>query len=121
MILITKFVPQLNSFIYKKNQLNDLQGALESFCNVLCVFGFNSARYDLNLIKSYLLPILVNERGIEPTVIKKAIQFISFKSSDIQLLDIKNFLSGATSLDSFLKAYKTSETKNKMIFPLRMV
>ena len=75
------------------------------------MFGFNSAKYDLNLVKSYLLPILVNERDLEPTVVKKANQFISLKSGDIQLLDIMNFLGGATSLDSLLKAYKTSETK----------
>ena len=80
-------------------------------CSTLPVFFFNSAKYDLNLIKSYLLPILVNERDIEPTVIKKANQFISFKFGDIQLLDITNFLGGATGLDSFFKAYKTSETK----------
>ena len=30
---------------------------------------------------------------------------------DVQLLDIMKFLGGATSLDSFFKAYKTSETK----------
>ena len=75
------------------------------------MFGLNSAKYDLNSIKSYLLPVLVNERNIEPNVIKKANAFISFKFGDIQLLDIKNFLGGATSLDSFSKAYKTSETK----------
>ena len=95
----------------RKKQLIDLQQHLERYCNVLPVFGFNSAKYDLNLIKSYLLPILNNERNIEPTVFKKANQFISFKFGDIQLLDIMNFLGGATSLDSFLKAYKTSETK----------
>ena len=95
----------------QKNQLIDLQESLDRYCNVLPVFGFNSAKYDLNLIKSYLLPFLVNERDIEPTVIKKANQFISFKFGDIQLLDIMNYLGGATSLDSFLKAYKTSETK----------
>ena len=111
MIVITKLVPQLNSCRYKKNQLVDLQESLERYCNVLPVIGFNSAKYDLNLIKSYLLPILINERDIEPTVIKKANQFIPFKFGDIQLLDIINFLGGATSLDSFLKAYKTSETK----------
>ena len=81
------------------------------YCNVLPVFGFNSAKYDINLIKSYLLTILVNERDVEPTVIKKAIRFVSFKFGDIQLLDIMNFLGGATSLDSFLQAYKTKETK----------
>ena len=95
----------------QKNQLTDLQESLERYCNVLPVFGFNSAKYDLNLIKSYLLPILINEREIENTVIKKTNQFISFKFGDVQLLDILNFLGGATSLDSFLKAYKTSETK----------
>ena len=95
----------------QKKQLIDLPEHLERYCNVLPVFGFNSAKYDLKLIKSYLLLIVVNERNIEPTVIKKANQFISFKFSDIQLLDIMNFLGGATSLDSFLKAYKTSETK----------
>ena len=56
----------------QKNQVIDLQESLERYCNVLPVFGFNSAKYDIKLIKSYLLPILVNERNIEPTVIKKS-------------------------------------------------
>ena len=47
---------------------------------------------------------------MEPIVIKKAHQFVSFMFGDVQFLDIMNFLRGATSLDSFLKAYKTSET-----------
>ena len=111
MIVITKFVPELNSCRYKKKQIFDLPESLERCCNVLPVFGFNIGKYDLNLIKSFLLPILVNERDIEPTVIKKANQFISFNFGDIQLLRIKNFLGGATSLDSFLKAYKSSQTK----------
>ena len=94
-----------------KNQLIDLQESLERFSNFLPVFGFNSAKYDLKIIKSYLLPILVNERDIEPPVIKKANQFISLKRGDFQLLFIRNFLGGATSINLFLKAYKTSETK----------
>ena len=36
---------------------------------------------------------------------------MSFNFSDVQLLDIMNDLGGATSLDSFLKAYNTSQTK----------
>ena len=93
----------------QKNQLIELQEHLEHYCNVLPVFGFNSAKYDIILIKSHLLPILINERNMEPTVIKKANLFISFKIGDVQLLDIIKFLGGATSLDSFLKAYKTSK------------
>ena len=65
---------------------------------------FNSAIYDLNLIKSYLFLILAKEPDIEPTVIKEANQFISFKFGDFQLLDIMNFLGGAKTLDSFLKS-----------------
>ena len=96
----------------QKKQLIELQEHLQRYCNVLSVFGFNSAKYDINLIKSYLLPILNNERNMVPTVIKKANQFVSFKFGDVQLLDIMNFPGGATSLDSFLKAYKTAEAKS---------
>ena len=95
----------------QKNQLTDLQEHFERDCNTLPVFGFNSAKYDINLVKSYLLPILPNERQIEPAVIKKATLFLSFKFGDVQLLDNMNFLGGATSFDSFFKAYKTEETK----------
>ena len=57
-------------FDMQKKQSIDLQEHLERYCNVLPIFRFNSAKYDLNLIISYLLPILVNEPDIEPTVIK---------------------------------------------------
>ena len=94
----------------RKNQLMDLQDHLERYCNVLPVFGFNTAKYDISLLKRYLLPLPIIERGIEPIVIKKANQFF-YKFGDVQLLDILNFLGGATRFDSFWKAYKTSETK----------
>ena len=95
----------------QKNQLIELQEYLERYCNVLPVFEFKSAKYDINLIKSYLLPVLINERNIELIVIKKANQFVSFKFDDVQLVEIMNFLGGATSLDSFLKAYKQQKLK----------
>ena len=75
------------------------------------MFDFNSGKKDLKLIKSYLLPILVKKPDIEPTVHEKANLVISFNFGDIQFLKISNFVGGATSLDSFLKAYQTSKTK----------
>ena len=96
----------------QKNQLIDLKQHLKRYVNILPVFGFNSGRYDLNLIKSYLIPYLICDKDIEPTVIKKANDFISFKFGDVQFLDIMKFLGGATTLDSFLKIYKASETKS---------
>ena len=92
----------------QKSKLIDLQEHFERYCNTLPVFGFNRAKY---VIKSCLLLVLVNERQIEPAVIEKANRFVSFNFGDVQLLDIMNFLAGATSLDSFVKAYKTEETK----------
>ena len=76
----------------RNNQLIKLQEPLERYCNVSPVFGFKSAKYDINLIKSYLLPILFNERNMEPTVIEKDNQFVSFKFGVVQLLDVMNFL-----------------------------
>ena len=64
------------------------------------------------------MPILVNERQIQRIVIEKAHQFVSFKFGDVQLLDNMNFLGGATSLDSFLKAYKTEKTKGFLHYEL---
>ena len=84
---------------------------LERCDKAIPVFGFNSAKYDLILSKSYFLPTLDNERDMEHTVSKKTNRFISFKFVDIQLLDIMNFLGGASSLDSIFKVLKTSETK----------
>ena len=95
----------------QKNQLIDLKQHLERYVNTLPVFGFNSGRYDLNLIKSYLIPYLIRDKEQETSVIKKANDFISFKFGDVQFLDIMKFLGGATTLDSFLKAYEASETK----------
>ena len=72
---------------------------------------FNSAEFGSNLTKKFLLLFLVNEQGIEPIVIKKANQFVAFRFGDAQLLDLLNFLGGATSLDSSLKGHKTLGTK----------
>ena len=63
-------------------------------------------------MRKYFLPLLVNERGIEPIVLRKANPFVSFKFEDVKLLCILNFFSGAKRLNFSLKAYKTSETKS---------
>ena len=95
----------------QENQMIELQEHLEHYCNVLPVFGFNSTKNDINLIKFYLLPIIINERNMQSTVIKKANQSVSFIFGDVHFLYVMNFLGGATSLDSFLKANKTTKTK----------
>ena len=65
----------------QKNQLFELQQHFERYINTLPVFGFNSGKYDRNLIKIYLLPYLIHERDVQPTVIKK--RTILFLSSSV--------------------------------------
>ena len=54
----------------KRNLLN-LQESLDNYLSNVPVLGFNSAKYDLNLIKSYLIPFLIIEKGLQLRVIKK--------------------------------------------------
>ena len=103
----------------QKKQLIGLQEHLERYCDVLPIFVFNSAKYDLNLMKCYLLPVLVNERNIEPTVIRKANQFISFKFCDIQLLDYYEFSWRCNKFWFLLEGIQNF--RDKRILPLRLV
>ena len=95
----------------QKYQISDLEESLEPYCNFFICAWFQWCKISPNLIKSRLLPIPLNEQDIEPIVIKKTNLFVSFNFDDNQLLVTKSFLGGAKSLDSFLKAYSTSETK----------
>ena len=93
---------QLTFSVFKKIQLIVLMHNLERYRNTLPVFGFNSGRFYINLTKPYLIPYPINEKEIEPSVIKKANDLVSFKFGDV--LDIMKFFGGLTFLDSFLKA-----------------
>ena len=84
---------------------------MERYYDNLPVFGFNSSRYDLNLIEEYLLEILLRDFHCSPSVIKSCNKYIAMNFMGLQFLDILKFLGGATSLDKFLKAYGTSEQK----------
>ena len=54
----------------QKKRLIELLEHWEDYWNVSPVFGFNSAKYDLNLNNSYWLPIFVNDRGNGRTGLK---------------------------------------------------
>ena len=82
-------IDMLTQFLQiQKNQLLELQQHFERYVNSLPVFVFNSGKYDLNLIKSYLQPYLIHERDIQPTVIKKAHHFVSFVFGDARFFSI---------------------------------
>ena len=61
----------------QKNQLIDLKQHFDRYVNTLPLFGFNSGRCNVSLIKSYLIRYLKREKEIDPTILKKASDFIS--------------------------------------------
>ena len=96
--------------------LIELREQFERFVNILLVFGFNGAKYDLNFIMSWLTPLHANEKEFELSVNIISNQFVFFfKFGNIQYLYNMKF-PGATSYDVFLEAYKTKETKNSSPF-----
>ena len=59
----------------QRNLLIDLQEHFERYRNMLPVFGFNSANYDINLIKSYLYQFLLMNNKLNQQLSKKLISF----------------------------------------------
>ena len=71
--------------VRKEKILNDFN----CYCKELVVLGFNSASYDLNLIKPTLIQILLKDIQF---VIKRTNSYLCLKTSKLRFLDIKNFL-----------------------------
>ena len=74
--------------------LSNLRQDFENYYSTIPVFGFNTSRYDLNLIKEYLLHHLLIEKNVAPKVIRMGNKYIGMNFLDLQFLDILNFLGG---------------------------
>ena len=100
-------------------KLYSLLGSLYHYCRQVPVLGFNSARYDLNLVKSHLIPWLradvdpeEGEESVDINVIKKGSAYTQIGARRFKFLDISNYLAGGVSYSAFLKAYKIEEAKS---------
>ena len=87
---------------------------LDEHLRSLIVIGFHSGQYDLNVLKRFLIPYLVQHGGVQFTI-KRNQSYLSLKSSKLTFLDISNFLAAGSSYAGFLKAYGCAE--NKGFFP----
>ena len=98
--------------VRKEKILNDFN----CYCKELVVLGFNSASYDLNLIKPTLIQILLKDIQF---VIKRTNSYLCLKTSKLRFLDIKNFLAPGFSYRKFLIAYGAE--LRKFYFPYEFV
>ena len=91
--------------------LENLYGKFEGYCKELAVFGFNSAGYDIKLIKKYLFKELC-EHGQQPSfTVKKSGKYPCIKTEYFKFMDILQFLAPGYNLKSFFKAFGVSEQK----------
>ena len=104
----------------KINPYKTLIGQLLGWLHQLPVIGFNSGKYDLNVVKQFFVPYLLkrskqddNDDGEEEEedddeirfVIKRQNTFMCFSTRKLRFLDIINFLAPGYSYDNYLKAY----------------
>ena len=106
----------------KKNPYTKLIERLHDHLRQLPVVGFNSGKYDLNVMKKFLLPHFLlhgNRKGklVDETsswfVIKKQNNLMCLSTNTLKFLDITNYLAPGFSYDKYLKAYGCTVTKGQ--------
>lgn len=106
-------IEELEVLVYQGKKWHDLSQRFNKWLKQLPVIGFNSGRFDLNLIKNYFIPHLLERdpRGKGITPIKKGNTFMALMMEDVLFLDISNYLAAGTSYDKWIKAFQIPQTK----------
>ena len=92
------------------NPFNTLMGQLFGWLQQLPVIGFNSGKYDINVIKRFFIPYLLTPSEDEDedksyVIIKRLNTFMCFSTSKLRFVDVVNYLAPGFSYDKYLKAY----------------
>ena len=86
----------------KTNPFNTLAGELHDWLHQLPVIGFNSGKYDLNMIKRSFVPLLISNNA---AVIKRQNTFMCLSTTKLKFVDICNYLAPGVSYAKYLTAY----------------
>ena len=106
--------PHLRSHI--TNKLINLTDRVKKYISQLPVIGFNSGKYDINLIRHHLIMTLHNlTDGEKVTCIKRNNSYLMLSVSNLKFIDVSNYLAPGYSYSQFLKAY--GSTIEKGYFP----
>ena len=84
------------------NPYKTLIGQLLGWLRQLPVIGFNSGKYDLNMIKRSFVPLLISNNA---AVIKRQNTYMCLYTDELKFLDMVNYLAPGVSYDKYLKAY----------------
>ena len=86
----------------RNNPYKTLIGQLLGWLRQLPVIGFNSGKYDLNMIKRSFVPLLISNNA---AVIKRQNTYMCLSTDRLKFLDILNYLAPGFNYDKYLKAY----------------
>ena len=86
----------------RNNPYKTLIGQLLGWLRQLPVIGFNSGKYDLNMIKRSFVPLLISNNA---AVIKRQNTFMCLSTTNLKFLDVTQYLASGVSYDKYLKAY----------------
>ena len=84
---------------------------IEEWCNQVPVLGFNSGRYDLNLIREHFAERLSDTIG-KVRVAKNGNKIMFILTNNFRFLDIINYLGPGTSYEKWVKAYECETVKS---------
>ena len=88
-----------------------LLSSLLSYCDQLVIIGFNSQKYDLPLIKSYLVSSLRRFDTLPEKIIKKNNAYMCISTKRLKFLDLLNYVAAGTKLDDLYKSYNIKTQK----------
>ncbi|XP_060570376.1 uncharacterized protein LOC132728723 [Ruditapes philippinarum] len=95
------------------NLIKRTREQFETYCHQVPVIGFNSAKYDLNLIKSKLAKCLkLQEPKQQKFVVKRNHAYMCLSNPNLRFLDMVNYLPPGTSYDKFLSTFGVSQRKS---------
>ena len=92
-----------------------LQQEFNIYCSQVIVLGFNSSKYDLQLIFPEFIKLFCSYESHSQFVIKKSNGYCCISNDKFKFLDISQYLAVGSSYSSFLKSYEIEE--NKSYFP----
>ena len=96
---------------------SQVQYAWTNWVSQVTVFGFNSGKYDLNMVKYYFMKTISNLSDIN--VAKKDNMYVFLATPKFKFLDVRNYLAPSLSYSGCCKA--NSCLTEKLAFPYEWI
>ena len=103
-----------------KSPLVQLREDVGKWLEQLPILAFNGCRYDLNVVKEFLLPRLVRLHDAENvSILKRSNSYMCISTPKLRFLDITNYVGPSMNLEKMLISFKAPATKGH--FPYEAV